>query len=826
MSHVRCCWCFYLLVLMPANVACAAEPCKLAADGKALQQLVVADKATERVRRTAQTLAEYLGKISDAKFAVSTGDGTSGIAVGLPADFPMLPFSKVWDAADPTRSEDYLLRSHQRGVYLVGASELAVEHAVWELLYRLGHRQFFPGETWEVVPRVPALSIAVDVTEHPCYYSRRIWYGNGAADYAKKPYADWCSRNRATSGIALNSGHAYDGILRRNQKECDKHPDYLGLLGGQRKSSKFCISNPGLRKLVADDALAQFAAKPDLQSVSVDPSDGGGWCECEKCKALGSVSDRAVTLANEVAAAVQAKYPDKFIGMYAYNQHSPPPSVRVHPRVIINVATSFLTGGYTVDQLLAGWQKQGATVGIREYYSVHTWDRDLPGAPRGSRPDYLKNTISHFYEKGARFLSAESSDNWAPNGLGYYLAARLMWDVREAKRLDALKADFLDRAFGSAKEPMAKFYQLIDGGNRPLLTDDLMGRMFRLLDEARKQTEDARVHARIDHLILYTHYLELWTAYTGAAGEARQQAFETLMRYAYRIGPTMMIHTTGLSRDLPRRDKSVTLPKEAARNIPAGKNPWKDDKPHGRVEIDELLAAGIANRKLFDFQPVAFSDQLVPAAKLSLPATQAGSMGIYSRGVRDYYTWIEKRTDVLKLKVKSGLVYGNRGPATITLYPTDDVEGKAVDEASVPPDKEEHEITLKTTSAGLHRLEVSDRGIGTALLWPEGVPLTVRSCPESQTTFQGRWSLYFYVPKGTKVVGGYSGGIGTLLDGSGKKVFEFSKQATYFSVPVPRGEDGKLWKFQQCVGKRLLMTVPPYLARSEKELLLPGEVVK
>jgi hypothetical protein len=48
----------------------------------------------------------------------------------------------------------------------------------------------------------------------------------------------------------------------------------------------------------------------------------------------------------------------------------------------------------------------------------------------------------------------------------------------------------------------------------------------------------------------------------------------------------------------------------------------------------------------------------------------------------------------------------------------------------------------------------------------------------------------------------------------------------YWSVPVPAGQDGKLWRFDQARGEFKLMTVPPYLARSAAELLLPAEVVK
>ena len=216
-------------------------------------------------------------------------------------------------------------------LHVVGASEQAVEHAVWDVLHRLGYRQYFPGPTWEVIPSNKELSLSVDQHEHPSYFARRIWYGYGAGAWAAKPYADWCAKNRATSGITVSSGHAYQGIAARNKAEFEKHPEYRGLVGGERKSHQFCISNDDLRKLVVKDALNQFAEKSDRQSISVEPADGGAWCECKECKKMGSVSDRVVTLANQVAAAVEQKYPDKFVGIYAYSSHSPPPTIKVHP---------------------------------------------------------------------------------------------------------------------------------------------------------------------------------------------------------------------------------------------------------------------------------------------------------------------------------------------------------------------------------------------------------------------------------------------------------------------------------------------------------------
>src|SRR3989442_1414896 len=79
----------------------------IANDGKADGPVVVAKNANERTRQAAQTLADYLGKITDAKFDVKIGDGATGLVVGLARDFPGIASPKEMQAKDPTRSEDY-----------------------------------------------------------------------------------------------------------------------------------------------------------------------------------------------------------------------------------------------------------------------------------------------------------------------------------------------------------------------------------------------------------------------------------------------------------------------------------------------------------------------------------------------------------------------------------------------------------------------------------------------------------------------------------------------------------------------------------------------
>jgi len=824
--------CGALMIGLPTG----AGAVELASEGKARWPVVVAAQTSDATRKIASRLADYLGRISGVKFEVTSGDGNSGIAVGRAGDFPALAIKVPWDERDATRREDYLLRSHARGLYILGATDMAVEHGLWDLLHRLGHRQFFPGEHWEVVPQQRDLRIEVDSHEHPDYDARRIWYGFGPWDYNKGPYADWCAKNRATSGIDLNTGHAYDGIRSRNQAQFDAHPEYIALVGGVRKSSKFCISNPGLRKLVIDDALRQLEENPASDSISMDPSDGGGWCECAACAQLGSISDQALLLANEVAAAVNVKYPGKLIGMYAYNYHSPPPHIRVHPQVVISVATAFLKGGLSLEEMLSGWSAQGARLGIREYYSVNTWDRDMPAQARGSNLAYLTRTISHFHAKGARFLSAESSDNWGPNGLGYYVAARLLWNVEDGKRSDEIVEDFLTRAFGPAKEPMREFYRQIDGSQPHLVVADQLGRMLRALHEARRLATTPEVRARLDDLVLYARYAHLYQRYVQAKGTARQTAFEALIRHAYRIRRTMMVHTKALYRDLANRDKSVSIPPDATWQVAEAKNPWKSSEPFSDAELTRFLTEGSAENAVTEltFKPIAFSQELVSAAPLKLPEVTPGALDA-GRGTQTFYTRIEKAPATIELKITGGLIahYRDRGNVRLNLWKVGGAsqagerETLVAEDRSAPPDGNEHAVTLKVAEPGLYKLTVDDGKDRTLVQWNAALPLTLKSTgDEPMNDAYGQWMLYFYVPKGTKIIGLFGGEHGEVRDSAGRVVFWLNgREPNYYGVPVPDGEDGKLWHIRYGRGSIHLLTVPPYFARRAAELLLPAEVV-
>ncbi|MHB8901799.1 MAG: DUF4838 domain-containing protein, partial [Thermoguttaceae bacterium] len=618
-----------------------------------------------------------------------------------------------------------------------------------------------------------------------------------------------------------------------------EHPEFYALVGGKRNvdpQAKLCIGNRELRKLVADNAVKQFERAPASDSISMDPSDGGGWCECDRCAELGGVTDRALLLANEVAAAVAGKFPGRFVGIYAYNYHSPPPSIQAHPQVVVSVATAFLKGGMTLEEILDGWSKQAGTLGIREYYSVNTWDRDMPASTRGSNLDYLKETIPAFRRRGARFMSAESSDNWGPNGLGYYLAARMLWDVDQAEGADSLIDDFLTRSFGPAKEPMAEFYRQLDGSKPHLVFDDQLGRMFRALGEARQAADTAEIRSRVDDLLLYARYVDLYQRYATSEGPARQAAFEQLICHAWRMRASMLIHTKALYRDLPQRDETVTIPPGAEWNVPDEKNPWKSSDPFTETELASFLEQGIERYRLteLDFEPLEYSGDLVPASGLKLPVAAAGDQGA-GRNEQAFFTFVRHLPAVIELAITGGLIehYRNRGNVRVELWKiggasqTGEQETLVAEDRSVPPDGVERTIRLAAKEPGLHKIVVRDGGDRTRVNWPAGQRMTITaSLDGGMNEHYTDWTLYFYVPKGTKVIGFHGGGHGEIRDSAGRPVFWLNgRRAGFYSAAVPEGEDGKLWQVRYGRGALRLLTVPPCLARSGEELLLPKEVV-
>ena len=809
-------------------------------DGEAKLTVIVSPQAGDTVRRAADDLADYLQRISGARFAIESGDDARGVVVGVADDFPNAPITVRFDKGTFARDQ-YRIVSHDGSLYLLGATPGAVEFAVWDLLQTLGYRYYFPSKDWEVIPSRRTLRIDVDRLERPDFIERSAPRGGlrvRLQPWLQKAWRDWRVRNRTASSFELNTGHAYNGIISRNRRVFEEHPEYLALVDGMRGGSKFCISNPGLRELVVRDAVAQLKADPQLDSISLDPSDGGGWCTCPACQNMGSVSDRVIILANAAAEAInKLGLGDKYIGTYAYNYHSPPPSVRVHPKVIVSLATAFIKGDQTFDEMLAGWSRQTELIGIREYYGLPVWHQSMPGAAQAGSPVELAESIRKQHAAGARFINAESDNAWGPNGLGYYVASRMLWDVKTDPQ--AVIDDFITHCFGRARQPMREFYAFI--GSRPQPSDHMLGVMYRKLKQARDLAEDPRVRRRIDDLALYTRYVELYRQMND------QQTFDTLVRFLWRSRKTNMADAVGmfwyLNRSARRSETMTWMPGEPKScSLPPERLRTRGEEPFSEAEITALIDQGIAHHDVLALDPREFSDDLAPAGSV-LKLDDVKPMGstffggaegsTTTRGALRNYTWIAEPPRTIHLQVRTGLIYDVRGPATVELahhgpIGVEKIGFAPVDTAAIPEDGKWHDVEFTAQKRGLYRITWTERLSGTQVKWPQDLPRTVQIRDGHRKQVSGRQSWYFYVPKGTRVIGAYSqAGAGGLYDSQGRQVLDFNKtSADYVCIDVPDGQDGRLWSVRKLAGRFRLLNVPPYAAARVTDLLLPRDVLE
>lgn len=826
-------FCLLWMLLSVSNVSTAqserchiktsSEKVLLAKSGKALYPIVIANVASEQTVIYATLLAQKLGEISNAKFEIKKSDVAYGIAVGAQDEFAEVQFSKKFDLGNPGEQQGYEIKSNRKGLYIIGATPLAVGYAVYDFLESFGYRYYFPSKKWEIIPDLNILQYESFVRELPDYYHRKIWAGFGIWDEFKNTTDNWNIANK-NGGYALKTGHSYDRIIKENQEQFDKHPEYYALINGKREVNarfpKFCVSNPELRKLVVNHAINEFKNNPEQVGYSVDPSDGGGWCECDACLKIGTPSTRVVLLANEVAAAVRKEFIGKRIGIYAYNHHSLPPEIDVDKDVVVSVATSFIKGNLTFDEILAGWKQKKAVLGVREYYDVINWSWGMPSKSLASNLTYLNNTIPRFYKQGVRYLNSEASDDWSASGLGYYLANKFLWNIDDAEKAEALKTEFFEKCFGSAAKTMSAYYKYLDGSKPKIVSEDLLGRMYTLLDKARQEAgKSAEINERINDLVLYTRYVEIYLEMQKTRKAQKDEKMKLLMDFSARIKQNRVIHTNAMMKSKHWKALWTDTANHSKIN-------WEIKAEIGGAEIAEILKNGILNNKQLDFESIDFTEDLIPAPKLIAKELPLGTLAP-RRGSRYYYTYIDKDLVPIEMKITGGLItqYRNRGNVKVRLFNIGGASDNGtrrtlVDEnATVPPDGEEYEIKLYPKQTGLHMIGINDSDDRTKDEW-------INYNKTFKTAGQLFGVFYFYVPKGTTVIGFYAKSKnGRLINPKGEEITNLKNVEGYYSFPVGRGEDGKIWSFKGVNGEIKLMTVPAYFTLDPNRFLLPKEVV-
>ncbi|MBM3887502.1 MAG: DUF4838 domain-containing protein [Verrucomicrobia bacterium] len=443
---------------------------------------VVADDALPVQRAAAEELAHYAGRIAGRKIEVVPLSQFKPQAAGLTFFIGEGAASRaLGKTLKPWRAEEWLLQSVPNGLALAGddgdgdpwraSTPAGTMLAVYTLLDdHLGVHWFWPGPFGERVPARPDAMVPVlNVRRTPAFEIRSVQLGY--TSYHTKAFGEsarqWARRSRLAWVRSAVFGHSWDSAFNlRTDKTLREHPDWFALVNGKRQPPQMCTTHP---EVIARMVEHVVKGKQDIMNIS--PSDGGGFCECERCRALDvpgvlsydkkhvQLSDRIFTYANEVARRVRAANPAKGCGMFAYTYYNRPP-LKI-PKLEPNLYLSFVfqSAAHRDPENLrewresvAGWQKLGAKMVVREGWGNHYY-HDLPFL-------HYRQIIANLAEAhrlGFMAAYGEGTKNFAATAPNFWALTRMMWDP--ARDTTGLMREFYASAYGPVAAEMEAFFE-------------------------------------------------------------------------------------------------------------------------------------------------------------------------------------------------------------------------------------------------------------------------------------------------------------------------------------------------------------------------------
>ena len=459
----------------------AGEGLTMSSNGKTQCVIAISEKPSAAEKHAAEELAGFLGKVTGAKFPVTTiaqaQAGKAGIiAVGPEAARQIDPALKL----DGLGNDGYVMRTSGTDLVLTGGSGAprGTLYAVYAFLEDTVGCRWWSAKA-ATIPRKPDLSVApLDVRHVPPLEYREVLYLD-AYD------GDWAVRNKVNGNFArLDDARGGKITYAKNAfvhsfyalvppaEYFAAHPEWYSEINGKRISdhAQLCLSNPQLQAFIIDRVRTWLKDNPDIDIISVSQNDWYRRCECKDCLAIEAVekspSGPVLRLVNAVAAAVEKDYPRVAIDTLAYQYTLKPPAVtRPRPNVIIRLCTSEcsfaqpLTGeqNKAFREVIEGWSRicnrlyiWDYVVNFRHYVQPHPNLRVL--SPN------VRFFIAH-HAKGI----LEQGDHTSLGGelaeLRAWVLAKLLWNP--SLDGDKLIDEFLDGYYGPAAPLLRKYIRLM-----------------------------------------------------------------------------------------------------------------------------------------------------------------------------------------------------------------------------------------------------------------------------------------------------------------------------------------------------------------------------
>ncbi len=485
----------------------------LSKGGQTDYTIVISPEASASERHAAEELRAFLKQITGAEFPVGTEAapgpmiliGQSPALAGLGVQ---VPWAELGD-------EGFVIRTMGPHLVLAGGRLRGSMYAVYTFLEDYAGCRWFSSKVTYVPERRRLVVPFINRQQVPRLEYREDFYSDAFdADYAARTRMNGChSRLDEARGGKVGYCpfvHSFYMLLPPD-KYFAEHPEYYSMVNGKRtaENAQLCLTNPQVVRLATERVEELIREQPGRTIHSVSQNDCGGWCECPNCKALdereGSHAGTVINFVNQIAEAIEDKYPGHAIDTLAYQYtRKPPKTIRPRKNVIVRLCSIECCFAHPLESCpvnasfrddIIGWSKLTDRLYIWDY--VTDFGHYILPFPNLR---VLKPNIQFFVNHGVKGIFEEG--NYAPGGGGEmaelraYVLAKLLWDPE----YDEEKAvhEFLDYYYGPAADPIYEYLQMLHdkveqenihlfiwtGPDAPYLDEATLARANQLFDQA------------------------------------------------------------------------------------------------------------------------------------------------------------------------------------------------------------------------------------------------------------------------------------------------------------------------------------------------------
>ena len=440
-----------------------------------------AGRVGDEEKLAAQELAEYLGQLSGASFAITN-------AAALPPAPAIVLGSTFARAAgfgpelDRLAPDGLLIAVKDGRLHLAGRRARGTLYAVYSYLESQGVRWFMPGKDGTRVPSVPVPKASGTCVDNPAHAVRYWWctYGNGAE------YPRWTLRNkgnfiRALGDPPIAQGHGLAGALTSAGKLPD---DYYALKDGKPCGYIPNMSNPKVWELYAKHYANAFRADPTSEYASISAEDGLMLDERAESKLLDanefdpymgalSATDRMWFFHTRYIEKILEDLPGRKFGVLVYSNNLTPPRIAtVHPAMALVLAPLGISPLFDVRNpkskdnasyrgWLESWLGQAKAAGAESYYYDYepmgfSWNKTMI-CPRWP---IIGENYRYFHELGLTGHTTQGWDDWGSSAVDNWMMIRMYWkaDVDWRDVMD----DYCARRFLEAGPAMRRYYAVYE----------------------------------------------------------------------------------------------------------------------------------------------------------------------------------------------------------------------------------------------------------------------------------------------------------------------------------------------------------------------------